>query len=237
MLEDIMLVIGRVITILPLMLIITLFMGRRAVAELPVFDFLIIITLASVVGADIADPNIKHFPTVIAIIAIGILQKSVSFLKLKNRTFGHKITLEPIIVVHEGMLIQKNIKKIGFSIDNILQMLRQKEIFDISEVETAIIEANGSISVLKNRKKRGVTLEDLQISGQNSCISYPVIVEGKIYTNVLDTFELDETWLLEQIQLHNHPLQDIFFASINSLQELHICAYDDMPKELPPIYH
>ncbi|MFC4402602.1 DUF421 domain-containing protein [Gracilibacillus xinjiangensis] len=237
MIEELLLVIWRVITILPLMLIITLFMGRRAIGELPVFDFLVIITLASVVGADIADPSIHHFPTVIAIIAIGLIQKIVSHLKLANHKFGHKITLEPTVVIHEGMLIKTNLKKIGFSIDNILQMLREKSIFDISEVETAIIEANGSLSVLKKQPKRAVTLGDLQLSGDSSLLSYPVVVEGEIYSNVLEALQLDNIWLEEQIQLENLTLSDIFFASINSLHELHICSYDDIPEKLPPIYH
>lgn len=75
LLKDLLLVGWRVLTILPLLLVITLFMGKRAVGELPVFDFLVIITLASVVGADIADPNINHLPTIFAIIVIALLQK------------------------------------------------------------------------------------------------------------------------------------------------------------------
>lgn len=69
------LIFGRIITILPLLLIVTLLMGKRAIGELPVFDFLIIVTLGAVVGADIADPSIHHLPTAMAIIGIGILQK------------------------------------------------------------------------------------------------------------------------------------------------------------------
>lgn len=60
LLKDVALVLGRVVTILPLLLFVTLFMGKRAIGELPVFDFLIIITLDAVVGADIADPDIHH---------------------------------------------------------------------------------------------------------------------------------------------------------------------------------
>ncbi|SER26494.1 Uncharacterized membrane protein YcaP, DUF421 family [Gracilibacillus ureilyticus] len=237
MLQDLLLVIGRIVTILPIMLMITLFMGKRAIGELPVFDFLIIITLASVVGADIADPNIHHLPTLVAIIAIGILQKAVSYLKLANRKFGHKITLEPTVVIHEGMLIQQNIKKIGFSIDNILQMLREKDVFDIRDVETAIIEANGSLSVLKKQKKREVTLGDLQIAGAKSLISYPVIVEGSIDSSVLEAWQLEEAWLTEQLHRKNLQLEDVFFASVNSVHELHICSYEEIPEKLPPVYH
>ena len=72
--KDMLIIFVRILTILPLLLCITLFMGKRAIGELPVFDFLIVIILGALVGADIADPDIKHLPTAIAIIFIGIFK-------------------------------------------------------------------------------------------------------------------------------------------------------------------
>lgn len=92
LLKDVALVLGRVVTILPLLLFVTLFMGKRAIGELPVFDFLIIITLGAVVGADIADPDIHHLSTVITIITIGILQKIVTNWKISNRKLRKLLT-------------------------------------------------------------------------------------------------------------------------------------------------
>ena len=76
--KDILIVLARILTILPLLLFTTLFMGKRAIGEIPVFDFLIVIILGAVVGADIADPNIEHAPTFIAIIFIGLFQRVVA---------------------------------------------------------------------------------------------------------------------------------------------------------------
>lgn len=193
--KDILLVLGRVITILPLLLFITLFMGKRTIGEFPVFDFLIIVTLGAVVGADIADPNIKHLPTIITMIGIGILQRIVANLKISNRKIGRLLTFEPTVVIQNGKFLDKNLKKIRYSIDNILQMLREKNIFDINEVETAVVEANGALSVLKKPQKNSVTLEDMKIVKTTSAISFPVIMEGKIYSDILRDFNLNEAWL------------------------------------------
>ncbi|WP_018931861.1 DUF421 domain-containing protein [Gracilibacillus lacisalsi] len=236
--SDLLIIVGRVLTILPLLLIVTLFMGKRAIGELPVFDFLVIITLASVVGADIADPNIDHFPTIIAVILIGLLQKIVSYVKLANRQVGRLITFEPTIVVYDGTFLQRNLKDTGFSIDNILQMLRDKGVFDVNEVEIAIIEANGSLSVLKKPEKNPVTAEDLQINQPTSKISYPVIVEGVVHSKVLEARNLNEEWL--QAELRNKGItnpKDVFFASINLLNEIEISTYEDQFNEIPPIQH
>lgn len=145
--KDMLLILGRIVTIIPLLLFTTLFMGKRAIGELPVFDFLIVIILGALVGADIAEPDIKHLPTAFAIIAIGIFQRIVTRWKISNHKIGRLLTFEPTVVLQNGKFVNKNLKKIRYSIDNILQMLREKDVFDINEVETAIIEANGALSV------------------------------------------------------------------------------------------
>ncbi|HDK7176195.1 TPA: DUF421 domain-containing protein [Clostridium botulinum] len=89
--------------------------------------------------------DIKHIYTTVAIILIGIFHIIVSKLKVKYRKFGHVITFEPTIVIQEGKFIVKNLRKIRYSIDNILQMLREKDIFDINDVHIGIVEANGNI--------------------------------------------------------------------------------------------
>ena len=183
--KDMFLIFGRIVTIIPLLLFMTLFMGKRAIGELPVFEFLIVLILGALVGADIADPDIEHLPTAIAIIAIAIFQRIVANWKLSNRKIGRLLTFEPTVVLQDGKFIHKNVRKIRYSIDNILQMLREKDIFDINEVESAIIEANGAISVLKKAHKNTVTREDMNITKPTSSISLPVIIEGTIYSDVL----------------------------------------------------
>lgn len=236
--KDILIIFARILTILPLLLFTTLFMGKRAIGEIPVFDFLIVIILGAVVGADIADPKIEHLPTVITIIFIGLFQRVVANWKISNRKIGRLLTLEPTVVIHNGKFIDKNLKKIRYSIDNILQMLREKNVFDISEVETAIIEANGTLSVLKKPQKNSVTREDLNIVNTRSIISYPVIIEGTIYSDVLNIFNLSEAWLMQQLTAQGiNDLNNVFFASINHKHELQVSLKNDNNITIPPIKH
>ncbi|WP_042222177.1 DUF421 domain-containing protein [Oceanobacillus manasiensis] len=237
-LKEMLIVLGRIITILPLLLFITIFMGKRAIGQLPIFDFLIIVTLGAVVGADIADPSIKHLPTAVAIIGLGVLQRVVANWKISNRKIGRFITFEPTVIIQDGKLLNKNLKSIRYSIDNILQMLREKNVFDMNEVETAIIESNGSLSVLKKPQKNTVTLEDMNIVKTTSTISYPVIVEGTIYSEILNEFSLNEAWINQQLSDQGiHNIKDVFFASINNSHALHITLKDERGLTIPPIKH
>lgn len=235
---DSALVLGRIITFLPLLLFLTLYMGKRAIGELPVFDFLIIVILGAIVGADIADPEIKHLPTAIALVGIALLQRFVAKLKISKRKFGHLITFEPTVIIQSGKMIHKNLKKIHYSIDNVLQMLREKDVFDISEVETAIIEASGNLSVLKKPEKSSITREDMTLPAKASSITYPLIIEGKVYSQVLRYLSLDDDWLLNQLKLRHLPdTQDIFFASINQNHELQISLKNEDNIILPILKH
>ena len=234
--KDMLIIFVRILTILPLLLFITLFMGKRAIGELPVFDFLIVIILGALVGADIADPNIKHLPTAIAIIFIGIFQRIVTNWKISNRKIGSLLTLEPTVVIQNGKFIHKNLKEIRYSIDNILQMLREKNVFDINDVETAIIEGNGALSVLKKPHKNPVTREDMNIIKTTSSINFPVIIEGTIYSNVLKTVNLSEAWLIQQLSEQGvNDINNVFFASVNHNLELHVSLKNEDNITIPPI--
>ena len=240
LIKELLIVTGRILTILPLMLFIALYMGKRSIGELPVFDFLVIITLGAVVGADIADPNIPHIHTAAAIVLIGVFQRVVSKLILKYRKVGHFITFEPTIVIQEGQFVLKNLKRLRYSIDNILQMLREKDVFDIADVHLAIVESNGNLSVLKKESKAPVTLEDLDLKKKTSSLSFPVIMDGEVYTEVLSKLELSESWLLQQLSnLKINSAEDVFFASVNMKKELHVSLKSFMEDKdnILPIYH
>ena len=213
----------RIITIFPLLLAVTLFMGRKSIGEMPVFDFLIVLALGSVVGADIAEPDVHHIHLIFAVLVIGLLQKLFARMSIRFRWFGKLITFEPVIVVYKGKIVHQNMKKIEYSIDNILQMLRENQVFDISQVELAIMEGNGRLSVLEQKTQP---------------LSYPVIKEGKIQTHTMVKLEIPESWLDTQLKHNQIQLTDIFLATVDQQRRLHVTQYQEVDLEhLPPLYH
>ncbi|MGD6777071.1 DUF421 domain-containing protein [Sutcliffiella horikoshii] len=235
---DLLKVLGRIITILPLMLIVTLFMGKRSVGELPVFDFIVIITLGAVVGADIADPSIHHFPTVGAIIAIGLLQKVIAWGKIKNHKLGRLLTFEPTLVLYDGQFHIKNMKKISYSIDNILQMLREKDVFKLEDVHFALIEANGNISVKMKSNKEVAKVEDVRSEGYVNSVEFPVIMDGRIYREALGYKGLNEAWLREELLKRKiNGVEDVFYASVDERNDLHVSLRKPLKEPSIPIFH
>ncbi|SEO13643.1 Uncharacterized membrane protein YcaP, DUF421 family [Amphibacillus marinus] len=230
------LIIGRIITIIPLLLFIVLYMGKRAIGQLPVFDFLIIIVLGSVVGADIADPDIEHFPTIVAIISIALLQRTIANWKRASQRLNRLLTFEPTVVITNGQLLYKNLRTIRYTTDIIFQMLREKDVFDINDVETGIIEPNGVLTVLKKSDKRNVTKADIGSLEAQPAITFPVIIEGVIDRDILKHVKTDEQWLFRQLDQRNiGDLNEVFLATINSKLELHVTLKNLTNIEIPLI--
>ncbi|WP_077706222.1 DUF421 domain-containing protein [Virgibacillus dokdonensis] len=234
-------ILGRVATILPLALFATLFMGKRSIGELPVFDFLVILTLGSVVGADIADPEINHIYTAIAIVAIALLQKIVATWKINNRKIGRLLTFEPTMVIYQGQFLVKEMKKIQYPIDTILQMLRAQQIFNVKDVEIAIVEANGYLSIKLYPEKEAARVEHILTQQRSSAkgIDVPVVIDGTIYKHVLSSRNLNTTWLYQELERKNiFDVNDVFYAAVNDLNELHVSIKNTNNSEnLPPILH
>lgn len=236
-LKDLGLIILRIITIFPLLLVMTMYMGKRSIGELPIFDFLIIISLASVVGADIADPSVKHLPTAFAIICICLLQVLVSKLAIRNRTFGKWISFEPTVVIRNGKILVQNIKSIRYSLDNILEMARSKSVFDLDEIELGIIEASGELSIYKKADKQSPSIEDLGIQKVPGGIAYPVIIEGKIQEEILKRLKINQKTLLDKLNQKGIQTYDsIFLCTINSNGEIQL-AYTNHDIKYEAIQH
>ncbi|PTM56522.1 DUF421 domain-containing protein [Desmospora activa] len=229
----------RILTSIPLLLAITLFMGKRVVGEMPVFDFLIIITLGALVGTDITDPRLHHMPTIYAIMLVGLLQRIVSHWVISSRKVGRLFTFEPTVVVYKGKFLKQNMKKIRYPIDNILVMLREQKIFDLSEVELAILEPSGHLSVKKVPEKEAVTREEWGITGtQKNGVAFPVILEGEIQEAVLKYLGVDQTWIKQELTHKGvQSIDTVFFASVDARKRLSITLNSEPTISPPPFLH
>ncbi|WP_231893392.1 DUF421 domain-containing protein [Rossellomorea aquimaris] len=213
----------RIFTILPFMIFVTLYMGKRSIGELPVFDFLVVLVFGSVVGADIADPNIQHIHTIVAMILIAILQKIVTKVKISSRKVGKWLSFEPTVVIENGRILIEDLKKIGYTIDNILMLLREKEVFSIEDVQIGIIESNGTLSISKNPLKQPLTAEDAGVMKTSASLAFPLIVDGILHERVLETLNVDKKWVMAEIHKEGvHHIQEVFYATINTRKEIQV---------------
>lgn len=207
----------RVISILILLMVLILKTSRRKIGEMPVFDFLAIIIIGSIVGADIADPEIEHLPTAYAMILIVGIQFLISHFIMKSRKLGGKITFGPTVVIQNGQFVKSNMHRLRYTIDDILMFLREKDIFDMSEIEFAIVEDSGNMSVLKKSEYQPVTNVDMNIQAKNKGISIPLIIDGEAQDSNLKKLNFDKVWLMNQLNTNGiQEIKEVFYMDINT---------------------
>ena len=213
----------RIVSVMGLLLFLVLITGRRKISELPVFDFLTMVVLGNVVGADIADPKIPQLPTAYAVLLIIGIQYYISKYIIKNRKFGKLLTFGPTVIIQNGQFIKKNMKRVRYSIENVLMLLREKEVFDINEVEFAIIEDNGALSILKKSQYIPLTPNHMSMSTKHRGVNVPVIKEGNIYEDNLQLLNLNKFWLETELAKNNiFDINEVLYADINPDGKLYI---------------
>lgn len=218
----------RIISIMALLLFCTLIiMGKRPIGELPVYDFLSIIVIGAVVGADIADPKIKHLPTAFAVVIIALLQRIISIISVKNKKFRKLVNFEPTVVIYDGQLLHKNIAKINYTVDEILMLLREKDVFDLDKIAYSIIEQNGNLSVLKKSQYEALTPNLMNIYTPENSLHTVIIFEGKLQIKNLVKTKYSEQYIEDKIKKQGYRnIGEIFFASIDKNGNMNISPYN-----------
>lgn len=220
---DYLIIALRIISVMALFLFLVLKTGRRKIAELPVYDFLSIIVLGSVIGADIAEPNIPHLPVLFAVVLIIALQYLVSSLLINNKKIARKITFGPTVIIQNGQFIKANMKRLKYSIETVLMVLREKDIFDLNEVEYAIVEGSGSISVLKKPQYLPLTPSDMKLKPNAKGLPLPLIIDGKVQDGNLQQLKRDRSWLAAELAQAGIPdFSEVFYADCTREGRLYI---------------
>src|SRR5690554_2740801 len=217
----------RFLIIFPLLHLVTSLMGKRSIGELPVVDFIVVITIGNVVGADLADPTIHHGPTLMVVILIGSAQFGVTWLKAKSTTFRNLSTMTPTVVMEKGKFLTHNLANIRYTVNDILPLLRQQGVFNPSEIDLAVIEPTGHLSVLKKAPARPVTLQDMGRTPAPEQLPQLLIADGKLVPNALKHGDKDREWLERQLKnLGYQGVEEVYLAAVESDGTLYVSPMD-----------
>lgn len=155
-------------------------MGKRQIGELQPTELVITILLSEIVAIPMQDNSLPLFNTIIPVLVLVGFEILISVVSLKSVKFRSVVEGHSLIIIRDGVLDQKQMKRLRFTVDDILEALRNKDIFDISKVQYAIVETNGDLNVMLKPEYASVTRGDLDIVTENSGIPCVVIADGKI---------------------------------------------------------
>ena len=211
--------------------IIVFFVGRyvskRTVSQLTAYDFALVWTLGALTVAPLLDGEVSFTYIIVPLLTLFFWHYIISFISIKNRKISLFFNGKPIILIDDGKIIRKNLKKHFINVDLLMSELRLKNIFDISEVKYVILEPNGHFSIIKNQPHRPVTPTDLNLLSKSVVLPLVIINDGKLFEENLIKSGVDKEWLMNNLAVHNvDNITNIYLATIDSFKKLYVSKKD-----------
>lgn len=207
----------RTIILYLLIVIVMRCMGKRQIGQLQPFEFVVAIMISDL--ATIPMQNLKEPLThgVIPILTLLGSQLLLSYLSIKSYHARNFICGTPKILIENGKIIQNNLINEVYNLSDLLEQLRIKNIPNISDVEFAILETNGELSIIPKSQKRPLTPSDMNIPTEYEGVPFPLVIDGKLIHLNLKKLNLSKEWLENELKKFGIPnYKDAFFVSIES---------------------
>lgn len=221
-------IIWRSILAFAIMMIIARKLGKSTVAQMTFHDFVAAITLGALTANLAFNLKMNFWEPLTSLLVFSFIAYLMMVFALKYRKLRKAISGQPTVLIQNGKILEENMKKLKLTQDTLNQELREKNIFDINEVDYAVLELNGRVSVLKKPEYRPLLQKDCYPSTP-STQSFPIelIMDGQIIQDNLKDNHLTETWLIKEIKRQGKSLQAINYAVKSTSGQLYFDEYKD----------
>jgi uncharacterized membrane protein YcaP (DUF421 family) len=206
--------------------------GQRSIAQMTSYDFAAIMMIANVASEPLVYKiESKAF---VGTLIIALMAVFIGWLSL--RKFFYNLDAQPSILIANGKIIRDGLRKNRMNLPFLLSLLRLKGYAHISEVEFAVLEPNGNLSVLPKSQNRPVQPKDLNLNTEYEGLALPLIIDGEIQYNNLKYANLTVAWLYQEINKAGvQKPEAIFLAELRSTGELYVDAYQDKNIKIPEL--
>jgi len=215
---------ARTLILYGLVVLVMRLMGKRQIGQLQPFEFVVAIMIADLASVPMQNRDLPLSTGIIPILTLLVVQVSLAFLILRSPKMRRVICGSPSILIENGHLRRQELARLRINTDDLLEQLRAKNYANLEDVEYAILETNGQLSVIPKSQRRPVNPADLQLPTQYEGLPLNLIVDGRIVRESLAVAGLDENWL--HVQLNRHGLagpEDVFLASLDTEGHLYFC--------------
>ncbi len=211
-------------------------LGKQQISQLTFFDYVLGITVGSIAATLTTDLSSRAWPHWVGLFSWAVLGYLIEWITIKWRYAGKYLDGQPAIVMMNGKILEDALKKAKYRVSDLLELLRNKEVFDLNQVAFAILEPNGQISILKKAEYQPLTPRDMNIPVPPVGIGTELIYDGMIIDENLKQFKKDKKWLMDQLNKQGiTSASEVLLATYDSSGKLYIDKYDDHLKNLPDI--
>jgi len=223
MLKEIYIMFGRTVFIYIFTLLAVRVMGKREIGELTPFDLVVSLMIAELGVILIEDHQAPLIHAIVPILSLSAFQLIISFLSLKSEKMRKLLNGSPSILIKNGEIVEDEMKNSRYNIHDLMAQLRESGTFNIADVEFAILETSGTLTVMPKSQKRGITPEDLDLDTDYEGIPAIVINDGKINHKNLKKLDLNEEWLMRELKKQGITrIKDVLLATLDTTGELYV---------------
>lgn len=204
-----------------LIVVVLRLMGKRQIGQLQPSELVVALVIADLAAVPMAEVGIPLINGIIPIITLFIMEELLSYLSLKSVRMRGMISGKPSILIERGIIMEKELERLRYNLNDLLEQLRLKNFSNVEDVNYAILETSGQLSVIPKEEKKPVTLKDMNIKTQTQYLSVTVIIDGRIISDNLYKIGLSNNWLTNELKKNKiKSARDVFFAYLNPEKKL-----------------
>ncbi len=220
-------VVMRSLLFVVVLFLITKWLGKKQLSELSFFEYVVGITIGSIGAEVITGLERNIFNGIIGIVVFSAIPFLADMLSLKSKTFRDFIEGRATVFIKDGKIMEENLKKEKYTTDELLELLRKRDIFRVADVEFALLEPTGDLSVMLKKENQPLTPKDVNLTVASVKEPQTVIMDGKILDEPLSTIGRNRSWLKTELEKQGVTIENVFLGQIDSYGQLTIDLFND----------
>ncbi len=205
----------RTIFLYIIVLIVMRLMGKREIGQLQPFELVVSILIADLASIPMADSGIPITNGIIPILGLLVMHLLISLINIKSMKAREILCGKPSILIYRGRIDEKMLKKERFTLNELQERLRGNNIVNIGDVEYAILETSGQLTVIPKPNKRNTIPQDFNIMPEYEGITYDLVIDGKVMYENLKKVGKDYNWLKKQVKEFNINPEEALIVTID----------------------
>lgn len=191
-------------------------MGKRQISQLQTSELVVTMLISDLAVIPMQDSGQPLFSGIIPIFVLIALEVFLSVLMLKNNRVRRLVCGKPVVIIQNGRILQENMKELRMSIEDLFEQLRQKDVFSLQDIAYAIVETNGTLSVIKRAEVDYLRPVDAGIRPKDDGLEVVVVSDGKLSAGSMQLCGRDAAWVREILQKEKTSLNEVFILTVNS---------------------
>lgn len=197
-------------------------MGKRQISQLQTSELVVTLLISDLAAIPMQDSGQPLFSGMIPIFILVALEIFLSLLMLKNRHVRRAVCGKPVVVIENGRILQENMKELRMSVEDLFVQLRQKDVFAITDLSFAIVETNGSLSVIKKAEADFLRPVDMGLSPKDSGLEVVAVSDGALSESSMRLCGWDRARVESCLKKEKTALKDVFILTVNSLGDYNL---------------